>query len=67
MALTPPEKKINLNKTVKRSEAEKRDQHIKSLELKNVTLVETAEKRQDQLTRQANIIGELRPILMNLK
>ena len=35
--------------------------------MKNATLVETAEKRQDQLNKQANIIGELRSNMNKLE
>ena len=33
VALSPPEKKINLNKTIKQTESEKKDQKIKSLRM----------------------------------
>ena len=58
--IVPPVKKLNMNKKVRNLELEKREQENTSLKLKNVTLAETAEKRQEQLTKQANIISELR-------
>ena len=60
VALSPPKKKINLTQIVKDQESEKKDNIIKSLEIKNNTLLEASEKKQDQLNKQANIIGDLR-------
>ena len=60
VALSPPKKKMNLTKTTKNEESENKDNIIKSLELKNKTLVDATDKKQDQLNKQANIIGDLR-------
>ena len=60
VALSPPKKKINLTASDQNKELESKSHQIKALEIKNATLVEATYKRQDQLNKQANIIGDLR-------
>ena len=60
IALSPPKKKINLTKSDQNKELDSKSHQIKALEIKNATLVEATDKRQEQLNKQANIIGGLR-------
>ena len=54
-------------RTFGKFQRKKRDQYIASSELENGTLVEAVKKRQEQLTRHAHIIGELRASTNKLK
>ena len=49
-----------MTKSDQNKELESKSHQIKALEIKNATLVEATDKRQDQLNKQANIIGGLR-------
>ena len=57
VTLSPPNK---IKKTGMNTDIDTRDKRISDLEVKNIVLVDTVEKKQDQLTKQANIIGDMR-------
>ena len=60
--LSPPNKKTKegIKQKDEIQEMNTKDLNIKSLETKNSNLSQLVEKKQEQLTKQANIIGELR-------
>ena len=58
---SPPKKKTNVDIT------NSRDNKIEALEVKNSNLAESVEKNQEQLNKQANIIGKLREEMHELK
>ena len=69
LKISPPNKKTKagIKEENTNRELNMKDLEIKSLEAKNSNLSQAVEKKQEQLTKQANIIGELRERINQLE